>query len=390
MARLRISGTFFLIIGLVCIVGSNLFRTLTNERIRPTPEQLRSVLPEADRFEPDGNYYRGYAPDGKPAGVAFLTSRVPPRFTGFTSEIDTLVGMTPEGVISRLEIIHHDETPSYIRMILDAGLLSAFPGVEMRSGFPDIEAVSGATLSSEALIRDIQSSASAVARAAYGMEIPPLPELAGKSRWYLDCLLVLLLFLSVALARKYRHRRLRSVPLLLGFLGIGLYLNSPLSLNHLVNLASLHPPSLLRHPGLFTLLFLTLAVTLASGNHYCSHLCPFAGVLELGAAVVPPKIQVSPEWLRRGQVLRYAILFLVTVGIFGLGGQSLAYLEPYPYLFAGTANVFLWLYISLTVIFSVVSRRLWCRNCCPTGAFLDLLARVKLRKGRGDHNEKRG
>lgn len=384
MARLRISGTLLIIISLFCIIGSNLFRIITEEKIRPTREQLRSVLPEADRFEPEGNYYRGYAPDGEPAGVAFLTSRVPPRLTGFTSEIDTLAGMTPEGVISRLEIIHHEETPSYIRMILDAGLLSAFHGVDVQSGFPDIDAVSGATLSSEALIRDIQSSASEVARAAYGIEVPPLPALAGKSRWYLDCLLVLLLFLAVALARKYRHRRLRAVTLLLGFLGIGLYLNSPLSLNHLVNLTSLHPPSLLRHPGLFTLLFLTLAVTLTFGNHYCSHLCPFAGILELGAAVVPQKIQVSPEWLRRGQTLRYMILFVVTAGIFGFGVQSLAYLEPYPYLFAGTANMFVWIYIALAVLFSAVSRRLWCRTCCPTGAFLDLLARVKFRKAGGE------
>lgn len=390
MVQLRILGTSAIVIGILTIAASNLYHFFSREIPKPNRDQLRSVLPEADRFEPQEHFFRGYAPDGTLAGVVFLTSLVPPRINGFTAEIDILVSMNPEGVLSRLEIIDHEETPSYIRMILDAGLLQAFAGMDVQSGFAGIDAVSGATVSSETIIQDIQSAAVTIARRAYDMDVPQPSALRVKSRWYLDCPLVLLLFLAVAFARRYRFRGARAVPLLLGFLVIGIYLNSPLSLNHLTNLASFHPPSLFRHPGLFTLLLITLGVTPVFGNMYCSHLCPFGAVIELGTAIFPSRIQVSHEWIRRGATFRFFLLLVLTVGIFGFGFESLAYLEPYPYLFSGTTPIFLWIYIVLAVSFSVVFRRFWCRICCPTGAVLDLIARRKRRKTLRESAEKSG
>ncbi|MCX5859436.1 MAG: FMN-binding protein, partial [Proteobacteria bacterium] len=73
-----------------------------------------------------------------------------------------LVGMTPTGTISRLEILHQQETPAYFRMVLDSGLLPSFLGIDLKSGFPEVDAVSGATISSQAIIQDLETSARAV------------------------------------------------------------------------------------------------------------------------------------------------------------------------------------------------------------------------------------
>ncbi|MCX5859437.1 MAG: 4Fe-4S binding protein [Proteobacteria bacterium] len=186
---------------------------------------------------------------------------------------------------------------------------------------------------------------------------------------------MILLFLSVPVSRRLsRFRWARFVPFFLGFFIIGLYLNSPLSLNHIVNLFSLHPPAFYVQPGLFLLLFLTLIFSFFFGNIYCSSLCPFGAILELGAEVFPKRIQVGPESIKKARVIRFLLLFIVIAGIFGFGLNILAQLEPYPYLFAPTKSPLLWLYITLTILFSLVFRRLWCRIFCPTGAILDLLS----------------
>ena len=385
MTRAKILKISALVLGVGLVIIWNLRHYRQPSSPPPEREDLVSVLPGATQFElrqDPVTYYQGFFPDGRPAGVAFVTSQIPPRITGFTSEIGILVGMTPAGVISRLEILHHQETPSYFRMILDSGLLPSFLGVDLKSGFPEVDAVSGATISSQAIIRDLETSARAVAEKVYGFQIPD-PSVNPKRKFpYLEPFLVILLFLSVPVSRRLsRFRGVRLFPFILGFFIIGIYLNSPLSLNHIVNLLSLHPPSFTIQPGLFLLLFLTLVSSFFFGNVFCSSLCPFGAVLELGARIFPKRIQVDPGKIKKAVLIRSCLLFTVIAGVFGFGLDILAQLEPYPYLFAPTKSPLLWLYITLTILFSLVFRRFWCRILCPTGAFLDLLSRPGKKPG---------
>ncbi|MDD5223547.1 MAG: 4Fe-4S binding protein [bacterium] len=379
MTRAKILNISALALGIVLIFVWNLRHY--RQPSSPLPEQadLISVLPGATRFEPHlepVDYYQGFFPDGRPAGVAFVTSRIPPRIAGFTSEISILVGMTPAGSISRLEVLHHQETPSYFRMVLDSGLLPSFLGVDLKSGFPELDAVSGATISSQAIIQDLETSARAVAEKVYGYKVPDSSISPKRKFPYLEPFLVILLFLSIPVSRRLsRFRWARFLPFILGFFIIGLYLDSPLSLNHIVNLLSLHPPAFYAQPGLFLLLLLALVSSFFFGNIYCSSLCPFGAVLELGTRLFPKRIRVAPGDIKKASALRSLLLFLVIAGIFGCGLNILAQLEPYPYLFAPAKSSLLWLYITLTILFSLVFRRFWCRIFCPTGAFLDLLAR---------------
>ena len=268
-----------LVLGVVLIFIWNLRHYRQPSSPPPEREDLVSVLPGATRFElhlDPVSYYQGFFPDGRPAGVAFVTSRIPPQVKGFTSEISILVGMTPTGVISRLEVLHHLETPSYFRMVLDSGLLPSFLGADLKSGFPEVDAVSGATISSQAMIQDLQTSARSVAEKVYGFKVPDSSVSPKRKFPYLEPFLVILLFLSVPVSRRLsRFRWARLLPFILGFFIIGLYLNSPLSLNHIVNLFSLHPPAFTVQPGLFLLLFLTLVSSFFFGNVFCSSLCPF-------------------------------------------------------------------------------------------------------------------
>jgi electron transport complex protein RnfG len=74
---------------------------------------LKSVIPDAAKIVEDTidgkTYYKGYATqdtNGAPACYAIMAEGI-----GYSSTIRTLVGLTPEGVISGMNIMYQQETP---------------------------------------------------------------------------------------------------------------------------------------------------------------------------------------------------------------------------------------------------------------------------------------
>ncbi|MDX9745491.1 MAG: FMN-binding protein [Syntrophales bacterium] len=84
------------------------------EKEKVMQEALRSVLPEAKNIvlttSPDGKeYYCGFAGDDTdvpPVGYAIVAAG-----KGYSSTIQTLVGLAPDGVIKGMNIMYQQETP---------------------------------------------------------------------------------------------------------------------------------------------------------------------------------------------------------------------------------------------------------------------------------------
>jgi electron transport complex protein RnfG len=77
--------------------------------------------------------------------------------TGYGGPIVLLVGVdTKEGKITGLKVLEHQETPGLGSNVAEAGFLSQFLGKSLESPFrvgEDVQAVSGATISSRAVAR---------------------------------------------------------------------------------------------------------------------------------------------------------------------------------------------------------------------------------------------
>ena len=124
-------------------------------RVRRNLLHLRAVLPGVDRFtSEDGVYehFRGYTrgSDGRDTftGLAFLTTDVGARVTGYKGPINVMVGMDLRGTLIGITVVDHVE-PYGARSIEQPAYRNQFPGKHVRQMFhvgTDIDSVSGATM----------------------------------------------------------------------------------------------------------------------------------------------------------------------------------------------------------------------------------------------------
>lgn len=155
-----------LILALICIVASAslaLVNSLTKSRIiaqAQTEEEasLKGVLPQGVRFEPvksgsDIIYYKAYDKEGKFIGVAFKTSG-----KGYSSTIDTMVGMEKDGTINAIKILNQNETPGLGARITEPSFIRQFTKKNIQ-GLNEVQAITGATISSKAVIDSVKKKA---------------------------------------------------------------------------------------------------------------------------------------------------------------------------------------------------------------------------------------
>lgn len=154
------------ILALICIVASGLLagvNYLTKPRIiaqAQAEEQnsLKEVLPEAVRFESvksaqDILYYKAYNKEDKLLGIAFKAST-----KGYSSIIETMVGMTKDGTINAIKVLSQNETPGLGAGITEVSFTGQFANKNIQD-LSGVQAITGATISSKAVIDSVKNKA---------------------------------------------------------------------------------------------------------------------------------------------------------------------------------------------------------------------------------------
>ena len=99
--------------------------------------------------------------DGHTSGWIFRTDQVPPSCKGKRGQISMLVALGTDARIKGLSVIAHHEDPQYFRR-LKRSFFSQFQDVRAGDKGVQIDAVTRATLSSRAIIRDVMEGAQVV------------------------------------------------------------------------------------------------------------------------------------------------------------------------------------------------------------------------------------
>jgi hypothetical protein len=119
-------------------------------------------------------------------------------------------------------------------------------------------------------------------------------------------------------------------------------------------------------------------VILACGNVYCGYVCPFGALQELVGDLRPPSLDTAPRkgsW-RYGRAVKYVILLVVVAQV--IAGREGAILAVDPLVAFFVLGGGLPLALAGAVLgLSFFFPRFWCRNLCPSGAFLSLLNGVR-------------
>ena len=375
--RFRRGWFAFLAVAFLAIVAVHDYRAWHRPPPAPAPDQaVLELFPGAARVERAGEVLWAKDAAGLVVGAAFQSARVPPTVKGYNGEIDALVGLAPDGRIVQVRVLSHRETPYYFAMLDGERFPTKFEG-RTPDEAAGLDAISGATVSSEALRNDVVLGAAAVARQAWGIEpsakVKALGGLPIKRRDLALAAGIVALTLAAHLGRR-KARWLRVPAWVASVAVVGIWLNVPVSIGDLLRVVALDPP---RVPALVILIAFAVATTPFLGRIYCGYACPF-GALQEAIHRVPTR-----KWRATGAValaladLRYLLVVALAALVLLRGWRAFGSFEPYATLFSLSGGALVWLYAGLALTGSAFVKRFWCRFLCPTGACLEVLASLR-------------
>ncbi len=176
-------------LAIICLASSGLLSVVYNitrpkieeQRKQEESRSLKDVFPQAKDFQEvkeagEVLYYKALGPKGELLGYAFKASG-----RGYSSDIVTMVGMDKDGIIKNIKILSQNETPGLGSRIVEViqketlwdvlfkkiklgkppvpWFQAQFSGKNVNELEKQADTITGATISSSAVIRSIKGKA---------------------------------------------------------------------------------------------------------------------------------------------------------------------------------------------------------------------------------------
>ena len=155
------------ILGIICIVASGVLsvvNAVTEPQIKIQKDKeenaaLSELMPEVKHFEPVMKedalvYYKAFGNDGWLSGFIIKCAG-----KGYSSTIEAMAALNLSLEITAIKVLSANETPGLGSRISESFFLSQFSGKGL-SGLGEVQAITGATISSSALIDAVKNNLS--------------------------------------------------------------------------------------------------------------------------------------------------------------------------------------------------------------------------------------
>ena len=304
-----------------------------------------------------------------------------------------------DGRVAAVEAEPNAESPDFFNRAKE--LLNHWQGKSVDEALAEeVDAVSGATFSSKAIIANMQRGLAYAKQhgqwgedgsaGALGTSAPPIEggsagaletsasPIEGGSAGALEtsappivALIVVLLGAVVPLF--YNNRRLHLVQLAVNVVVLGLWTGTFVSYTLFLRIfaggVSLSAIGALAAPLLMLIVALIYPLAGRSG-HYCANICPFGSAQELAGKLSRRKLRITPRVLKLLSVLRN-LLWGVLMALL-LTGTCTAWIdyELFTAFLYSSASVWVTVLAALFLVLSVWVPRPYCRFVCPTGALI--------------------
>ena len=264
----------------------------------------------------------------------------------------------------------------------------------------EVDAVSGATFSSRAIIANMQrglayakqhgqwgedgsvgalgTSASPIEGGSAGALGTSAPPIEGGSVGALETsappiVALIAVLLGAVVPLFYNNRRLHLVQLAVNVVVLGLWTGTFVSYTLFLRIfaggVSVSAIGALAAPLLMLIVALIYPLAGRSG-HYCANICPFGSAQELAGKLSRRKLRITPRVLKLLSVLRN-LLWGVLMALL-LTGTCTAWIdyELFTAFLYSSASVWVTVLAALFLVLSVWVPRPYCRFVCPTGALI--------------------
>ncbi|CAM3613894.1 FMN-binding protein [Parendozoicomonas haliclonae] len=283
-----------------------------------------------------------------------------------------------DGTIKKLDILAHKDTPAYIQKLRNAAFSRQFeskPADITPVPGKDYDIVSGATLSSNAIMKANVMASHYLAAEQFGKD--PV-ELTEEMDLNLNHGLLALLIALVLINIKLNNKWLKTGITLSSLVVLGFMANQMISVANFSALIMGFVPSLAENPGLWLLLGAVFGGIIVLGrNIYCGNICPFHAVQFLLNKVGNINLPMHPMVRRYGRTLAKVGLWAgLFIGLLTANPTAGAY-EPFGMIFSLQGEGLQWYIMPATVIGSFFIANMFCRYLCPAGEALNRLVAIR-------------
>lgn len=369
---------FLLLSGTVVWSGKYLGRTFAGTAqkttvetcvAQPTTEQLATLgLTAAQLTIADSASWLVMGTDGKAAGTLIATEPYARDVSGFAGTTPLYIYIGVEGTVRGIASADNSESPDFYRRATE-GVFAQMVGKSTADvAASKVDAVSGATYSSNALINNVKYTL-----AARSQSVGTAKGAAPAIGWGRTVCIAVVLVLGFVVAIKYRGRKwLRLLTLALNVVVTGFWCGQFLSLSLVRGWIENGLDPVLYLPSLLLLLVAIVAPYAGRSHHYCQWVCPYGSLQELAWHVPVKKWQLGNRAYRLMRLVRYVVLsLLLALMWFGVGTFLLDY-EPFSAFLVGTATPAVIVLAAAFVVLGIFVPRPWCRCLCPVGTLLEL------------------
>jgi len=295
---------------------------------------------------------------------------------GYGGEVRVFTIVNQQAEIIEIFLLDHNETPSFLNKVLKKNYLSQFLDQNISSDLATIDAISGATLTSDALGEAVLQSSQKIGQKVFNIEYPPEVDpkiILGLPEFTVILLLLIAVFVNLRLIRKPKVFWWISVLIsiiVIGFIKGGLITIAKIDFYLLGNLPAWQT-------NIYWIVLFTGVIFTTMGfgkNFYCAGVCPFGAMQECTAFIGKAK------FVRRLEVFKWAqrLLALIVI-VLGLlfRNPSLAGYEVFSAMFAFVGSEILFVLLAASLIVSLFVKRFWCNYLCPVGPALNFLAYIR-------------
>lgn len=336
---------------------------------------VEQAIPEAQHFTLETDQvYAAWADETENELMGYVALG---EADGYGGPLTMAVAVSPEGEVTNALIAEHRETPAWLEMVRQTDFVDALSGKRYNDPFTireDLDGVTGATRSAEAIAQAVARGSDAAARViGLPVEEPPPPEL---QIGVPEIALVLLFGIGyVAHQRKFKYtKQARWVSLIAGLVILGFIYNKPLTLAYINRLLLGFWPSWQSELYFYLLIGgIIFVFTVDNKNPYCEWFCPFGAAQECLALVggaKPRQVRRFKEYLKwLPRILAFSAVLLAVY----LRSPTLTSYELFGTLFAMVGSTVQFVALGLVIIASLFIIRPWCRYLCPLDPVVDFI-----------------
>lgn len=334
----------------------------------PNAEELQKLgLQEVHLEALDSAAWEVTGKDGAALGTIVSTAPYAKDVTGFAGPTPLYLFLSPDNIVKAVVAADNAESPDFCRQACN-GIFSQIVGLSANEAQGKrVDAVTGATFSSNAIIANVKQTLSERAKANRKAKVKPV------IGWGKTVAVAAVLLLGILAS--WRLRGIKSVRLAILILNVcvtGFWCGQFLSVSMLRGWIQNGLDPILYLPAVLMLLVAIAMPFFKRPHHHCLWVCPFGSLQELAYYLPLPKVRVSAPVFKLMRLTRTLVLALLLLLLWmGIGASVLDY-EPFTAFMLSTATPGVLVLATLFVIASIFIPHPWCRCLCPMGTLLEL------------------